>query len=195
MAVLLIDNYDSFTHNLYQLFGELGAEVVVHRNDAIEAEDVAALAPSHIILSPGPGHPRNERDFGVCRAVVERFGPSTPLLGVCLGHQGIVHELGGDVVRAPAIVHGKTSRIRHDGAGLFAGIEQGVEVMRYHSFIVEPDTLPPVLRVTATTEDGLIMGVEHTEWPMVGVQFHPESIGTPCGPQLAQNFLSMGAPQ
>ncbi len=193
MTVLLIDNYDSFTHNLYQLFGVLGAEVAVHRNDAITLDDVLTLAPTHIILSPGPGHPRNARDFGVCAAVVSRCAPTTPLLGVCLGHQGIVHGLGGEVVRAPAIVHGKTSRIRHDGDGLFANIDQDVEVMRYHSFIVESDTLPASLRVTASTDDGLVMGIQHETWPLFGVQFHPESIGTPCGPQLAQNFLGMGA--
>lgn len=194
MTVLLIDNYDSFTHNLFQLFGELGAEVAVHRNDAISLDEVIEMAPTHIIVSPGPGHPKNDRDFGVCRAVIDHFAPTTPLLGVCLGHQGIVHGLGGDVVRAPAIVHGKTSAIRHDGDGLFQGIPQGVEVMRYHSFIVQADTLPECLTVTAETDNGLIMGVRHSTWPLVGLQFHPESIGTPCGPQLAQNFLGMGGP-
>ncbi len=190
MSLLLIDNYDSFTHNLAQLLGGLGADVVVHRNDAVDIDDIDAIVPSHIVLSPGPGHPENERDFGVCGPVIDRFGPSVPILGVCLGHQGIAHRLGGNVVRAPEIVHGKTSPVRHDGTGLFAGVPNPVDVMRYHSLVVERQSLPTVLRVTAETVDtGLVMAFAHREWPMIGVQFHPESIGTPTGQTMMRNFL------
>ncbi len=190
MSLLLIDNYDSFTHNLAQLLGGLGADVVVHRNDAVDIDDIDAIVPSHIVLSPGPGHPENERDFGVCGPVIDRFGPSVPILGVCLGHQGIAHRLGGNVVRAPEIVHGKTSPVRHDGTGLFAGVPNPVDVMRYHSLVVERQSLPTVLRVTSETVDtGLVMAFAHREWPMIGVQFHPESIGTPTGQTMMRNFL------
>lgn len=192
MSVLLIDNYDSFTHNLYQLVGGLGAEVLVVRNDAITADEVAGLRPSHIIISPGPGHPANPRDFGVCAEVIERFAPTVPTLGVCLGHQGLSHTLGGTVVRAPEIVHGKTSAIAHDGRGVFAGLPDGVEVMRYHSLTVDEASLPETLEVSARTVDGaLVMAVRHIEWPLVGLQFHPESIGTPDGPAMLRNFLEM----
>ena len=189
--VALIDNFDSFTHNLYQQLAMLGARVEVIRNDAIDVPGLVKLGPTHIVLSPGPGHPANPRDFGVCADVIRHFGPTTPLLGVCLGHQGIVHCLGGQIVRAPTIVHGKTSPIQHCGAGLFAGIPQNIEVMRYHSWIAERSSMPQCLDVTAETIDGLVMGVTHTSWPLVGVQFHPESIGTPTGHKLVENFLAM----
>ncbi len=192
MTVLLIDNYDSFTHNLYQYLGELGAVPLVARNDAIDLSAVADLEPSHIVLSPGPGHPANRRDFGICSDLLREWGPRRPLLGVCLGLQGIAHYLGGAVVRAPTIVHGKTSRIRHDGEGLFAGLPADLEVMRYHSLIADRARLPDCLRVTAETDDGLVMAIAHRAWPVVGVQFHPESIGTPNGHDLLRNFLSMG---
>ena len=190
MAVLLIDNYDSFTHNLYQLIGGLGAEVRVVRNDAMTVEEISELAPSHIVVSPGPGHPGNERDFGVCGPVLDRLSPSIPTLGVCLGHQGLAHRLGGDVVRAPEIVHGKTSVIRHDGSGLFSGLPSEIEVMRYHSLTVDSASVPDCLVQNAATVDGgVIMGLRHIEWPLHGLQFHPESIGTPDGAALLRNFL------
>lgn len=192
MAVLLIDNYDSFTHNLYQLVGGLGADVVVVRNDALTVDEVIAMGPSHIVISPGPGHPANPRDFGVCGEVIERCAPATPTLGVCLGHQGLSHRLGASVVRAPNIVHGKTSAIEHDGRGVFEGIPSPATVMRYHSLAVDESTLPPDLQVSARTlDDGVVMAVRHTAWPLVGVQFHPESIGTPDGAAMMRNFLTM----
>ncbi len=192
MAVLLIDNYDSFTHNLYQLVGSLGAEVHVARNDTLTYIGVREMQPSHIIISPGPGHPANERDFGVCGDVVDHLAATIPTLGVCLGHQGLAHRMGGEVVRAPEIVHGKTSMIRHDGTGLFAGLPEEIEVMRYHSLTVSPESVPATLRVNASTvEDGIIMGVRHTEWPLHGLQFHPESIGTPDGAAMLRNFLEI----
>lgn len=194
--ILVVDNYDSFTHNLYQMIGALapeGTRLEVHRNDAIDLQSVCDFDPTHLILSPGPGHPGNARDFGVCSEVIGALGPKVPTLGVCLGHQGIVHHLGGRVVRAPKIVHGKTSRVQHEGKGLFAGLPERMEVMRYHSLIADADTLPQDLRVTARTDGGLIMAVAHTSWPLVGVQFHPESIGTPEGRHLMSNFLTMRA--
>ncbi len=191
--VLLIDNYDSFTHNLYQLLGELGAEVRVVRNDAIDVDEAVEYAPTHVVLSPGPGHPARERDFGICGPLIDALGPTIPLLGVCLGHQGIAHRLGGQVTRASRIMHGKVDRVRHDGTGLFDGLEPELEVMRYHSFAVHPDSLPDDLRVTATSDDGTIMALAHRTWPVFGVQFHPESIGTPQGRALMGNFLGMEA--
>lgn len=188
--VLVLDNYDSFTYNLAHLIGALGAESVVIRNDAVDISGIAALAPTHIIISPGPGRPSEPRDFGVCGAVLLQYGPTIPILGVCLGHQGIVHYLGGNIVQAPRIMHGKRSRISHDGSQLFSGLPHEIEVMRYHSLIADRASLPSCLRVTAqTTDDGLVMAVAHESWPMLGVQFHPESIGTPSGRQLMANFL------
>jgi anthranilate synthase/aminodeoxychorismate synthase-like glutamine amidotransferase len=185
--LLLIDNYDSFTYNLYQYLGELGAQVVVRRNDAITPEEAEALAPSHVVISPGPCTPRQA---GVSNAIVERLGPRVPLLGVCLGHQCIGEVFGGRIVRAPEPVHGKTSRIRHTGEGVFRGIPLPCEVIRYHSLIVERATLPEALEITAETDDGLIMGLRHREYPIVGVQFHPESILTAIGKDLLRNFLT-----
>lgn len=192
MSVLIIDNYDSFTHNLYQLLGGLGVGVEVRRNDEIDLASILEMAPSHIVLSPGPGHPKNERDFGICGRVVRFLSDQFPVLGVCLGHQGIVHHLGGRVVRAPTIVHGKSCRISHDGQGLFRGLNPDLEVMRYHSLVAESEFLPEDLEVSAETADGLIMAVAHRHRPLVGVQFHPESIGTPQGVHLMRNFLEMG---
>ena len=189
MNVLLIDNYDSFTHNLAQLVGMCGGSVDTHRNNRISIEDIQANRPSHIILSPGPGHPKNPRDFGVCTEIIQQLGPHIPILGVCLGHQGIVHVLGGEIVRAPAIVHGKTSQIRHNGDGIFAQMPPEFEAMRYHSWIAKRSSIPRSLTVTAETDDGLVMGVQHQDWPLSGVQFHPESIGTPTGETLIRNFL------
>ena len=185
--LLLIDNYDSFTYNLYQYLAELGAEVHVARNDAITVEEAEALAPSHIVISPGPCTPR---EASVSNAIVERLGPRVPLLGVCLGHQCIGEVFGGRVVRAPVPVHGKTARIYHTGAGVLAGLPSPFEAMRYHSLIVERATLPAALEITAETADGLIMGLRHREHPIYGVQFHPESILTSAGKDLLRNFLA-----
>jgi anthranilate synthase/aminodeoxychorismate synthase-like glutamine amidotransferase len=202
MRLLLLDNYDSFTHNLYQMLGEamledgeLKGEIVVERNDALNLDEIADLAPTHVVISPGPGHPANLRDFGVCGEVIDRLSEDIPILGVCLGHQGIVHRLGGRVVRAPTIVHGKSSRVNHCADGLFAGLPQGFEAMRYHSFIAERKSIPECLEVTAETAEGLVMGVAHRDRPLVGVQFHPESIGTPSGRSLLERFLAMTAPR
>ena len=191
MTILLLDNYDSFTHNLYQCIAGLGAQVLIRRNDAIDAAEIAALAPQGIVLSPGPGRPENERDFGVCGPIIERFSGQIPILGVCLGHQGIVHRLGGRVVAAPEIVHGKTCTLNHDGRGLFAGVDSGIEAMRYHSLMAERESLPTDLQISAETGEGLIMAVRHRSWPLFGLQFHPESIGTPKGSQLLANFLQI----
>jgi anthranilate synthase/aminodeoxychorismate synthase-like glutamine amidotransferase len=185
--LLLIDNYDSFTYNLYQYLAELGAEVHVARNDTITVEEAEALAPSHIVISPGPCTPR---EAGVSNAIVERLGPYVPLLGVCLGHQCIGEVYGGRVVRAPEPVHGKTARIYHTGAGVLAGLPSPFEAMRYHSLIVERETLPAALEITAETADGLIMGLRHREHNIYGVQFHPESILTSAGKDLLRNFLA-----
>ena len=184
--ILVNDNYDSFTYNLVQALGELGAELQVWRNDAIDADGARAEAAAGIVMSPGPGRPE---DAGACCEIVEALGSEVPILGVCLGHQAIAATLGGVVGRAPEVVHGKTAKIEHCGDGLFKGLPQPLEAARYHSLIVERDSLPESLEITATTGDGLIMGVCHREWPLHGVQFHPESIATPDGPALLQNFL------
>ncbi len=188
--VLVIDNYDSFTYNLYQYLSELGAAAEVVRNDAVDLDGIRSHRPTHIVLSPGPGHPERPRDFGVCADVIAHV-TETPVLGVCLGHQGIAHHLGGRVVRAPEIVHGKTDDISHDATGLFAGLPTPLTVMRYHSLVVDPVALPEVLRVTARNRAGLIMGLAHRSRPLFGVQFHPESIGTPEGHRLLANFLAV----
>ncbi|MBS3848463.1 aminodeoxychorismate/anthranilate synthase component II [Devosia sp. BSSL-BM10] len=185
---LVIDNYDSFTYNLVHFLGELGADVSVVRNDKITLEDIAAQAPDAIVLSPGPCTPN---EAGICLAVIERFQAEIPMLGVCLGHQAIGQAMGGEVIRAPHLVHGKTSKINHTGKGLFRGLNAGFEATRYHSLTVRPETLPDVLEVTATTEDGLIMGMQHKTLPVHGVQFHPESIASENGHALLQNFLNI----
>lgn len=190
MRTLILDNYDSFTFNLYQYVGELGARPLVYRNDALTLEQVKALAPERIIISPGPGSPEDPDYFGVCRQVILELGPHIPILGVCLGHQGIIHAFGGRVIRAPQPMHGKVSPIEHDGRGVFQDIPRRIEVMRYHSLVGEPSTLPACLEVTARTPEGdLIMGVRHRELPIHGIQFHPESIGTQAGKQILHNFL------
>ena len=188
MKLLVIDNYDSFTYNLVQFLGDLGADSTVRRNDKITLDEIEALAPEAIVLSPGPGTPD---DAGVCLAVIDRFGPTVPMLGVCLGHQAIGQAMGGDVVRAPHLMHGKTSKISHTGKGIFRGLNAGFEATRYHSLIVKPETLPATLEVTASTDDGLIMGLQHKSQPMHGVQFHPESIASENGHALLQNFLNI----
>ncbi len=189
MTVLLIDNYDSFSHNLMQQIWGLGATVRVVRNDAISLAEIRALAPSHVVISPGPGRPDVPRDFGVCRDVIDAL-VDVPVLGVCLGHQGIGWRMGGQVVAAPEIVHGKTAQITHDGRGLFTGLPAPLTVMRYHSLVVDRDAVPDCLAVTATTPDGLVMGLRHRSRPLMGLQFHPESIGTPDGDGLLRNFLA-----
>jgi len=185
---LVIDNYDSFTYNLVHFLGELGADITVRRNDKVTLEEIAAMAPEAIVLSPGPCTPT---EAGICLAVIERFKGDIPILGVCLGHQAIGQALGGEVVRAPALVHGKTSRINHTGKGIFRGLNAGFEATRYHSLIVRAETLPETLEVTATTDDGLIMGMQHVSLPLHGVQFHPESIASENGHALLQNFLNI----
>jgi len=184
--LLLIDNYDSFTYNLVQAFLVLGADVVVHRNDAITLEGADRLAPTHLCISPGPGTPQQA---GVSMAMIRHFAGRIPVLGVCLGHQSITEVFGGHVVRAPRLMHGKTSTITHDGRGVFAGVPSPCEVGRYHSLIASPETLPAVLEVTARTDRGEIMGLRHRELVVEGVQFHPESVLTPDGPAMMQNFL------
>lgn len=185
--LLLIDNYDSFTYNLYQYLSELGAEVVVHRNDQITLEDIERMQPERIVVSPGPCTPN---EAGISCQVIERFGPRIPLLGVCLGHQAIGQVYGGNVIRAPEPVHGKTGIIQHEGRGVFHNLPQPFEATRYHSLIVERETLPDTLEITAQTEDGLIMGLRHRAYPVQGVQFHPESIITSAGKDLLRNFLA-----
>ena len=182
--ILLVDNYDSFTYNLAHLFAELGAEVVVHRNDEIDADEAERLAPSHLIVSPGPGRPG---ESGATLEIVRRLGAHTPTLGVCLGHQAIVEAFGGEIGQARALLHGKASVVRHDGRGVFAGLPQDFPAARYHSLAAT--RVPEVLEVSASADDGEVMGVRHRELPVEGVQFHPESVLTPLGPELARNFL------
>ena len=186
--LLLIDNYDSFTYNLVQAFLVLGAEVDVHRNDVISVEEALALQPTHLVISPGPGTPR---DAGVSMRMIEAFAGRTPILGVCLGHQSLVEVFGGRVVRAGRLMHGKTSPVAHDAKGVFAGMPQDFQAGRYHSLIADPASIPPVLEVSARTAQGEIMGVRHRSLPIEGVQFHPESVLTPDGPTLMGNFLKI----
>lgn len=186
---LLIDNYDSFTYNLWHFLGELGAEVTVMRNDSLTVDEALAMKPQGFVISPGPSDPDHA---GICLELVRRSA-GVPVLGVCLGHQAIGQALGGKIVRAPEPMHGKLSAIRHDGSGVFNGLPNPFPATRYHSLIVERPSLPPVLRVTAWTEDGLIMGVAHRERPIHGVQFHPESIASVAGHQLLKNFLALAA--
>ena len=184
--LVIIDNYDSFTYNLVHYLGELGAECRVFRNDAVAVEEVIALRPRGIVLSPGPGYPDSA---GICLDLVKQAAGTVPLLGVCLGHQAIGQAFGGRIVRAPKLMHGKLSAIRHDGSGLFDGLPQGFEATRYHSLIVERDSLPETLKVNAETDQDVIMGLTHRERPIFGVQFHPESIASEHGHALLANFL------
>jgi len=185
--VLVIDNYDSFVYNLVQYLGELGAEPLVYRNDALSVDQARALEPDAVLVSPGPGTPA---EAGVSNALIDQLGRVVPLLGVCLGHQCIGQVFGGRVVRAAQVMHGKTSLIRHGGAGVLAGLPSPFEATRYHSLVVERASLPEVLEVTAETDDGVVMGLRHRELPVEGVQFHPESILTGVGKSLLQNFLA-----
>ena len=186
--LVLIDNYDSFTYNLYQYLAELGADVQVVRNDAVTLTEIEAMAPERIVISPGPGTPN---EAGISTEVVRRFGPRVPILGVCLGHQCIGVAYGAMVSGAGEIVHGKTSAIHHNGQGVFAGLPTPLEGIRYHSLAILPETVPEVLEVTARTDRGVIMGMRHREHPVEGVQFHPESIMTKVGHDLLRNFLEM----
>jgi anthranilate synthase/aminodeoxychorismate synthase-like glutamine amidotransferase len=184
--LLLIDNYDSFTYNLYQYLRELGAEVEVRRNDQVTLDEIEALQPERIVISPGPCTPN---EAGLSCQIIETFGPRIPLLGVCLGHQAVGQVYGGQVIRAPEPMHGKTSLIYHQAEGVLQGLPAPFEANRYHSLIVERSTLPAELKITASTVDGLIMGLRHRSYPVEGVQFHPESIMTPIGKDLLRNFL------
>jgi anthranilate synthase component 2 len=194
MTTLILDNYDSFTFNLYQYVGELDGKPVVVRNDALRLDELVKMRPDRIIISPGPGHPDRPSCFGVCRSVIEHMGCRTPLLGVCLGHQGIFSCFGGRVVRAVQVMHGKTSAVWHDDSELFSGLPQPFEAMRYHSLVADPSSVPPCLEVTARTQDGVIMGIRHRTYPIYGIQFHPESIGTPEGRQVIENFVLLRSP-
>ena len=190
VRLLLIDNYDAFTYNLVQAFAAHGADVSVYRNDAISVAEGLALAPTHLVISPGPGRPE---DAGVSLAMIEAFAGRVPILGVCLGHQCIVQQQGGEIVRAARLMHGKTSSVRHDGRTVFEGLPQPFEVGRYHSLCAQHESLPDTLEVTAQTERGEIMGVRNKKLPIEGVQFHPESVLTPDGDDLMVNFMRMGA--
>lgn len=190
MKVLILDNYDSFVYNLAQYAGEIADEVVVKRNDEVNIPAVRRFSPDKIIISPGPGTPADPRYFGICTEVLRKVSIETPTLGVCLGHQGIVHSFGGKIVRAKRLRHGKTSSIRHDGKGIFRGLENPFEATRYHSLVADPRTLPDSLEVSALSEDDQeVMAVRHREFPIEGVQFHPESILTVHGHRMIANFL------
>ncbi|MCH7735572.1 MAG: aminodeoxychorismate/anthranilate synthase component II [Chloroflexi bacterium] len=191
--LLLIDNYDSFTYNLYQYLSELGvSEIEVVRNDQMTVAELEAMKPERVVVSPGPSRPENA---GVSVEAIKRFAGVVPVLGVCLGHQCLADAFGGKVVHAGEIMHGKTSLINHDGKGVFAGVPDPFEAVRYHSLAIEPDSLPEELEVTARTDNGIIMGVRHRKYAIEGMQFHPESIVTPAGKQLLQNFLDMKEPE
>jgi anthranilate synthase component II len=190
--LLLIDNYDSFTYNLAQYFGELGCEMVIRRNDEISLEEIAALSPKHICISPGPCTPR---EAGISKEIVAAFGAKIPILGVCLGHQCIAEAYGGKIVRAPRIMHGKPSMITHEGNGLFSDLAMPFEAGRYHSLVVERTSLPACLEITAESDDGEIMGLRHREFPVHAVQFHPESVLTRDGKKILARFLALGQTQ
>jgi anthranilate synthase/aminodeoxychorismate synthase-like glutamine amidotransferase len=190
VRMLLIDNYDSFTYNLVQAFAAMGANVMVYRNDAITVEEALELKPTHLVISPGPGRPE---DAGLSLAMIEAFAGKVPILGVCLGHQSIVQQHGGEIVRAERLMHGKTSMVKHDGKSIYAGLSNPFEVGRYHSLCAEEETLPEDLQITAQTERGEIMGVRHKTLQIEGVQFHPESVLTPEGDELMANFMRQEA--
>jgi anthranilate synthase component 2 len=187
-VILLLDNYDSFTYNLAQYLGELGCQVEVHRNDRISVEQVAQRKPERIVISPGPCTPQ---EAGISVELVQKLAGKIPILGVCLGHQAIGAAFGGKIIRAPKLFHGKTSQIRHDGSGVFRGLPNPFTATRYHSLIVDRKSLPAELQVTAETDDDIIMGLQHRHYPLMGVQFHPESVLTESGKQLLKNFLSI----
>ena len=186
--ILLLDNYDSFTYNLAQYLGELGCQVEVHRNDRISVEQIAQRKPERIVISPGPCTPQ---EAGICVELIQKLGRKIPILGVCLGHQAIGAAFGGKIIRAPKLFHGKTSQIRHDGSGVFRDLPNPFTATRYHSLIVERKSLPAELQINAETDDDIIMGMQHRQYPLMGVQFHPESVLTESGKQLLKNFLSL----
>src|SRR5210317_381474 len=190
VRMLMIDKYDSFTYNLVQAFAAMGANVMVYRNDAITVEEALELKPTHLVISPGPGRPE---DAGLSLAMIEAFAGKVPILGVCLGHQSIVQQHGGEIVRAERLMHGKTSMVKHDGKSIYAGLSNPFEVGRYHSLCAEEETLPEDLQITAQTERGEIMGVRHKTLQIEGVQFHPESVLTPEGDSLMANFMRQAA--
>jgi anthranilate synthase/aminodeoxychorismate synthase-like glutamine amidotransferase len=187
-VILLLDNYDSFTYNLAQYLGEFGCQVEVHRNDRISVEQIARRKPERIVISPGPCTPQ---EAGISVEMIQKLAGKIPILGVCLGHQAIGAAFGGKIIRAPKLFHGKTSEIRHDGSGVFRGLPNPFTATRYHSLIVERKSLPAELQVTAETDDDIIMGMQHRQYPLMGVQFHPESVLTDSGKQLLKNFLSL----
>jgi anthranilate synthase component II len=190
MKVLVIDNYDSFVYNLVQYLGELGPEIIVHRNDQITLQQVEALKPDRIVISPGPGSPEDPHYFGVCKVILQEVSPKVPTLGVCLGHQGIISTFGGKVVQAKRLMHGKTSTIKHDGKGIFKGVQNPFTATRYHSLAGEQDTIPACLEITAAAvDDREVMGIRHVKYPIEGVQFHPESILCEDGKLIIKNFL------
>lgn len=191
MKTLIIDNYDSFTYNLYQYFAELKANPTVKTNDSVTVKEIERLNPTHIVISPGPGTVENPEDFGVCKDVILKLGPKIPLLGVCLGHQGVAHAFGGTIGHAPQIMHGKTSVIEHDQKSIFKGIPNPFTAMRYHSLCVSPKNFPKELTITARAKgEGTIMALQHSQFPIFGIQFHPESFGTEHGKQILKNFLN-----
>ena len=192
MKTLILDNYDSFTYNLYQYFAELGGEPEVVRNDQITIAEIKKMNPSHIVISPGPGTPTKKADFGICDEVIKEFGPKKPILGVCLGHQGIASIYGGKIIQAPTIMHGKTSKIQLSQSPIFKGLAKEIQAMRYHSLIIDPKSLPKCLDIIAMEEkEGIIMGIKHKKYQTIGIQFHPESIGTPTGKDMIENFLKL----
>jgi anthranilate synthase component 2 len=190
LKVLVIDNYDSFVYNLVQYIGELGAEVIVYRNDQINLEQVKKLKPDRVVISPGPGTPEDTRYFGVCTEILQRISREVPTLGVCLGHQGIIHAFGGKIVHAKKLMHGKTCTIKHDGKGIFNGVSNPFTAIRYHSLAGDQLSIPSCLKITAEAiDDGEIMGVRHAKYPIKGVQFHPESILCEDGKLIIKNFM------
>jgi len=186
--ILMIDNYDSFTFNLVQYLGILGENIIVRRNDKITLDDIIKMSPSKIVISPGPGRPENA---GMSEEIIKRFYKEIPILGVCLGHQCIGEVFGAEVVNSGVVIHGKTSKIYHDGKGIFNGIENPFEAARYHSLILKKDTIPSELEITARTEDGIVMGVRHKNYRLEGIQFHPESFLTPLGMEILKNFINL----
>ncbi len=191
---LLIDNHDSFTHILAHYLAQASGEVIVKKNDEITVAEIQKMAPTHLVISPGPGHPANLKDFGICAEVLQYFHTRIPILGVCLGHQGLAQFFGASVVHAPQAMHGKRNLIQHKGSGLFKGLPNPLAVMRYHSLMVDPATLPAAFEVTATAEDGVIMAIQHRTLPLFGLQFHPESVGTEMGMNLIENFYTINIP-
>lgn len=189
--ILIVDNYDSFTYNLYQLLGEIERDIIVRRNDEVTIEEIRELKPEAIIISPGPGNPTNERDFGICSRIIKELGGEIPILGVCLGHQGIFATFGGEIIRTEP-VHGKTNEIFHNGDELFRGTTNPLVAARYHSLLCNSKTVPECMDVIAKTDDGLIMAIKHRSKPIVGLQFHPESVGTDEGINILKNFMKVG---